>query len=82
MVHFILAGLAVGSLARWPSRNASVLAVAAAASVSILLGAPVTPALTLIAPLIAFLGAALTLAALVGRSGLAERPCRSTARSC
>jgi arsenical pump membrane protein len=73
MVHVILAALAVGALARWPSRNASAFVVAAAAAASILLGAPVGPALALVAPLLAFLGAALTLAALVARSGLAER---------
>jgi arsenical pump membrane protein len=72
-LHLILAGLAIVALARWPSRAASALAVAAAAVASALLGAPVGPALALVAPLLAFLCAALTLAALVERSGLAER---------
>jgi arsenical pump membrane protein len=72
-VHVIVAVLAVGALARWPSRNRSALAAAAAAAVAIVFGAPVVPALAVAAPLLAFLGAALTLAALVERSGLAER---------
>jgi arsenical pump membrane protein len=72
-IHVILAVVAVAALARWPSQARSALAVAAAASAAILLGAPVAPPLTLVAPLVAFLGAALTLAALVERSGLAER---------
>jgi arsenical pump membrane protein len=73
VLHVILAALAVGALARWPSRDASALVVGATAAASALLGAPVVPALALVAPLLAFLGAALTLAALVERSGLAER---------
>jgi arsenical pump membrane protein len=72
-VHAILAVFAVGALARWPSRAASAVAVAAAGAAAAVLGAPVEPALALGAPLLAFLGAALTLAALVERSGLAER---------
>ena len=73
MLHIILAAVAVAALARWPSQTRSALVVGAAASASVLLGAPVAPALTLVAPLLAFLGAALTLAGLAERSGLGER---------
>lgn len=71
--HLILAAVAVGALARWPGGSKSALVVAVAAANAVALGAPVGPALALVAPLLAFLGAALTLAALVERSGLAER---------
>jgi arsenical pump membrane protein len=71
--HLILAAVAVGALARWPSRARSALIVAVAAAAALVLGAPATPALALVAPLLAFLSAALTLAALAERSGLAER---------
>jgi arsenical pump membrane protein len=37
------------------------------------LGAPIAPVLSLVGPLVGFLGGALTLAALAGRSGLTER---------
>jgi arsenical pump membrane protein len=73
IVHVILAAVAVGALARWPRQNRSAWAVGAAAAVSVGLGAPVAPAVALVAPLVSFLAAALTLAALVERSGLAER---------
>jgi arsenical pump membrane protein len=73
ILHFILAFVAVGALARWPSRTASAVAVALASAAAVALGAPVRPALTVAAPLVAFLGAALTLATLAERSGLAER---------
>src|SRR5919108_330144 len=73
IAHLILAALASGALARWPSRAISTCVVAVAGAAAILLGAPVAPALGVAAPLFAFLAAALTLAALVERSGLAER---------
>src|SRR5581483_10051751 len=52
---------------------AAALGVVAAGAVDVGLGAPLAPALAQIAPLVAFLAAALSLAALVERSGLAER---------
>ena len=47
--------------------------VAAAAGLDIALGARVSPALAVVAPLVAFLTAALTLSALIAGSGLADR---------
>src|ERR671925_126840 len=79
IVHAILAALAVGSVAPAPGRALSALAVAGAAVVDVALGAAATPALAAIAPLLTFLAAALTLAALVERSGLAERAAVSLA---
>jgi arsenical pump membrane protein len=81
IVHFILAALAVGGVALGPGRALSAVAVAGAATVDIALGAAAAPALAAVAPLLVFLAAALTLAALVERSGLAERAARSLARA-
>ena len=69
----ILATVAVGALALRPQSTHAVLVVALAAVVDALLGAPAASALAVIVPLLAFLAAALTLASLVERSGLAER---------
>jgi hypothetical protein len=60
-------------LALGPRSGAATLAALAAAGVDLALGAAVAPALAVVVPLIAFLGAALTLAALVERSGIADR---------
>jgi len=68
-----LAILAVGLLAWRPRSGACALIVAAAGAVDLALGASHSSSLGLVAPLAAFLAAALTLAALVERSGLAER---------
>lgn len=74
IVHLILAAVAVAALtARARCPGAVLVAVLAAAITDIVLGAPTSTAISVIAPLLAFLGAALTLAALVERSGLAER---------
>jgi Na+/H+ antiporter NhaD/arsenite permease-like protein len=74
IVHLILAAIAVAALAiRTKRPGATLVVVVACAIADIVLGAPTSSALSLIAPLLAFLGAALTLAALVERSGLAER---------
>jgi Na+/H+ antiporter NhaD/arsenite permease-like protein len=73
IAHVILAVAAVGALALRPDSKHTTLVVALASVLDMLLGAPAVPALAVIAPLIAFLSAALTLAALVERSGLAER---------
>lgn len=56
------------------SRSALVAGIAAGADVA--LGARLTPTVTAVAPLLVFLCAALTLAALVERSGLAARAAR------
>jgi arsenical pump membrane protein len=73
IVHAILAAIAVAVLALGPRSGAATLAALAAAGVDLALGAAVAPALAIVVPLTAFLAAALTLAALVERSGIAER---------
>lgn len=73
IVHIILAATAVGALALAPSSNRATVVVALAAAADLVLGAQAEPVVAVVAPLIAFLGAALTLAGLVERSGLAER---------
>ena len=73
IVHIILATIAVGVLASRPRSTYAALLVALAGLVDALLGTPAVPVLAVIAPLVAFLAAALTLASLVERSGLAER---------
>jgi Na+/H+ antiporter NhaD/arsenite permease-like protein len=73
IVHAILAAIAVAVLALGPRSGAATLAALAAAAVDLVLGAPFVPALAMVGPLTAFLGAALTLAALVERSGIADR---------
>jgi Na+/H+ antiporter NhaD/arsenite permease-like protein len=71
--HVILALAAVTLLALRPRSVPAALAVAGLAGCDVALGASVAPAVGIIAPLLAFLGAAMTLARLVERSGLAER---------
>ena len=73
IIHAILAAIAISALALRPRSAAGTLAALAAAAVDAGLGAPVGPALDVVVPLTAFLGAALTLAALVERSGIADR---------
>jgi arsenical pump membrane protein len=73
IVHAILAAIAVAALAFGPRSPVATLVALAAAGVDLALGAAVAPALAIVAPLTAFLGAALTLAALVERSGIADR---------
>jgi Na+/H+ antiporter NhaD/arsenite permease-like protein len=73
IVHLIIAAIAVGALSLKPRSTGATLVVAVAGAVDLLLGAAAGPALAMVAPLVAFLGAALTLAAHVERSGLAER---------
>jgi arsenical pump membrane protein len=73
IVHAILAAIAVAALVFGPRSPAATLVALAAAGVDLALGAAVAPALAIVAPLTAFLGAALTLAALVERSGIVDR---------
>ena len=73
IAHVILAIAAVGALVLAPRSAAGAALVVAAAAVDVALGTAPSHALQVVAPLLAFLGAALTLAALVERSGLAER---------
>jgi arsenical pump membrane protein len=68
-----VAVIAVGALALWPRSARGALVVVAAAALDVVLGAGVGGALAAVVPMVAFLSAALTLAALVERSGLAER---------
>ena len=80
IVHLILAGLAVGAIARGSTSAASAAWVAALAGVAVLLGSPLAPALQAALPVLAFLTAALTLAAAADRAGLAERAADRVAR--
>ncbi|HTP18491.1 MAG TPA: SLC13 family permease [Solirubrobacteraceae bacterium] len=79
-IHLSLAGVAVAALVLAPRNRISAAVVAAAAALDIALGARVTPALGAVAPLVAFLTAALTLAALIASSGLADRAAVALAR--
>jgi len=78
-LRVILAVLAVGLLAWRPRSTVVAFALAGMAGASVAVGASVGPAVRVVGPLIAFLGAALTLAGLVERSGLAERAARTLA---
>lgn len=75
----ILAVAAVGLLAFRPRSGAGALAVALAGALDLAFGARLGSTLSLLAPLAAFLAAALTLAALVERSGLAGRAAQALA---
>src|ERR671935_396776 len=79
IVHAILAAIAIAALAVRPRSALAALAALAAAGVDVLLGASIAPAVAVVAPLTAFLGAALTLAALVERSGIADRAAQALA---
>jgi arsenical pump membrane protein len=73
IAHGILAALALAVLVLAPRSSSAALFVAVAAGIDVALGAAAAPAIAVVAPLVAFLTAALTLAALVERSGLADR---------
>jgi Na+/H+ antiporter NhaD/arsenite permease-like protein len=79
-VHLSLAAVAVAALMLKPRSRISAAVVAAAAALDIAFGARVTPALAVVAPLVAFLTAALTLSALIASSGLADRAAVALAR--
>jgi arsenical pump membrane protein len=79
IVHAILALAAVGLLALRPTSSLAAVALVLAATLDIALGAPVLPALETEAPLLSFLAAALTLAALLERAGLAQRAAHALA---
>jgi len=81
VIAWVLAALAIAALALRPRSAWSAAAVAGAAALDVLLvGARVGPSLRAVAPMVAFLTAALTLAALVERAGLAERAAAALAR--
>src|SRR5919204_72941 len=73
IAHAIVAALALAVLVLAPRSSSAALFVAVAAGIDVALGAAAAPAIAVVAPLVAFLTAALTLAALVERSGLADR---------
>src|SRR5919108_2338133 len=78
--HVIVAFVAVAAVALRPNAGVSLGAVAAAATIDALLGTEVGPALGAVLPLACFLTAALSLAALVERSGLCDRAAAALAR--
>src|SRR5437763_3082538 len=73
IVHGILAGVAVATLALGSHRALSTVLAIGAALADLALGAAVEPAVSVMAPLLVFLAAALALAALVAESGLSAR---------
>ena len=79
IVHVILAAVAVGAIALRPEGGVAVLVVAAAAGIDALAGADAGPALDTVLPLAGFLTAALSLAAMIERSGLCDRQARVAA---
>lgn len=79
-VHLSLAAIAVAALAYKPRSPISAAVVAAGAALDIAFGARITPARAVVAPLVAFLTAALTLSALIASSGLADRAAVALAR--
>src|SRR4051812_24855142 len=81
IVHAILAAVAVGAIALRPEGGVALVVVAAAAAIDALAGADAAPALATVAPLACFLTAALSLAAMVERSGLCDRAAAAVARA-
>ena len=75
-IHLSLAAIAVAVLALWPRRNTSAAVVAMIAVVELALGAPGSGAISVVGPVIAFLAAAMTLAAIANHSGLGDRAAR------
>jgi arsenical pump membrane protein len=73
ILRWSLAVLAVGLLARHPRSTLATALLALLAAVDLAGGAEAASVLGTVAPLVLFLGAALTLAGLVERSGLASR---------
>lgn len=69
----IVAVLALSAFIVRPSARASLCALVGAAGLALALGASATEPFSVVLPLSAFIAAALTLAALIERSGLAER---------
>ncbi len=73
IIHVILAAVAVVALAAAPRGACATAVIALAGVLGCALGSPLWPAVTVVAPLVAFLAAALTLAGLVQGSGLVDR---------
>jgi arsenical pump membrane protein len=76
----ILALLAVLGFVLKPTSRIGAACLGGGCAVELALGAPIAPAIRAVAPLIIFIGAALTLAALLARAGLAERGAAALAR--
>lgn len=72
-IHLSLAAVAVAAMAIRPRGNSSAVVLATLAIVDLALGAPGSSAITTVGPVVAFLTAAMTLAAITARSGLADR---------
>jgi arsenical pump membrane protein len=73
MLHLILAVVAVGAMAHAPRSALAIGLVAASAIADILTGAALLPAVGVALPILVFLSAALTLAALAEQAGLTDR---------
>lgn len=80
IIHLSLAAIAVLALMLRPRHLASAAIVAVAAAIDLGLGSNGTVAITVVAPLIGFLTAALTLASAIAGTGLIERAAASLAR--
>ncbi|HUO72997.1 MAG TPA: SLC13 family permease [Solirubrobacteraceae bacterium] len=76
IVHLILAAVAVATVALRPRSNPAAAALIVVAALDLALGGSAGPVLRVVGPLVLFLCAALSLAKLVARSGLAERAAR------
>lgn len=72
-IHLSLAAVAVAALAWRPRSNWAAAVVAAIALLELALGASGASAIMVVGPVLAFLAAAMTLAAIATRSGLADR---------
>jgi len=80
-IHLSLAAVAVAAMTLRPRSNWSAAVVATAAVIDLALGAPGSGAITVVGPVIAFLAAAMTLAAIAARSGLGDRVALALARA-
>jgi arsenical pump membrane protein len=80
ILHAILAAVGVGAIALRPQAPVSVAVVGGAALLEVLLGTSAEPALATVLPMACFLTAAMSLAALVERSGLCDRAADALAR--
>ena len=80
ILRVILAGTAVATLAARPGTIPGAAVALGAAGIDAALGAGVAPAVRIVAPMVVFLAAALTLAGTLERAGLGERVAATLAR--
>ena len=73
ILRLIVAGIVVIALAARPGTGLGAAVALCAAGVDVALGASVGSAIHVVAPMVVFLAAALTLAATLERAGLGER---------